>query len=55
MVNSFSGKVRNYNEDKVAIIQNASQKNFTTQKWPVVNFFGVYDGHGGHFCGDFLK
>ena len=23
--------------------------------WPVCSFFAIYDGHGGHKCGNFLK
>lgn len=24
-------------------------------KWPDISFFGIYDGHGGAGCADFLK
>ena len=24
-------------------------------EWPSISFFGVYDGHGGFSCADFLK
>jgi serine/threonine protein phosphatase PrpC len=23
--------------------------------WPKCSFFGVYDGHGGNVCADFLR
>jgi len=49
---------RNYNEDRVAIILNIlqpKQKIFNGVEWPKCSFFGVYDGHGGHVCGDFLR
>ena len=50
------GLVRNYNEDRVSIILNITQpprKNNET--WPTCSFFGVYDGHGGVNCADFLR
>ncbi len=25
------------------------------ENWPKCSFFGVYDGHGGSFCADFLR
>ena len=24
-------------------------------KWPQISFFGIYDGHAGNSCADFLK
>lgn len=57
--NTNQGIVRNYNEDRVAIILNIMRpksKPLTTgQEWPKCSFFGVYDGHGGHSCADFLR
>jgi len=50
--------VRNYNEDRVAIILNIMKpksKQFTGSEWPKCSFFGIYDGHGGHVCADFLR
>lgn len=55
-VNTNQGQVRNYNEDRVSIILNVikppSRKN---EDWPKVSFFGIFDGHGGTKCSDFLK
>ena len=55
-VNTNQGQVRKYNEDRVSIILNvikpASRKN---EDWPKVSFFGIFDGHGGTKCSDFLK
>jgi hypothetical protein len=55
-VNTNQGQVRNYNEDRVSIILNVikppSRKN---EEWPKVSFFGIFDGHGGTKCSDFLK
>lgn len=54
--NTNQGIVRNYNEDRVSIILNimkpASRMN---EEWPKCSFFGVYDGHGGVNCADFLR
>jgi protein phosphatase 2C family protein 2/3 len=54
--NTNQGIVRNYNEDRVSIILNimkpASRVNET---WPKCSFFGIYDGHGGVLCADFLR
>ena len=54
--NTNQGIVRNYNEDRVSIILNimkpASRVN---EDWPKCSFFGVYDGHGGVACADFLR
>lgn len=54
--NTNQGIVRNYNEDRVSIILNimkpASRAN---EEWPKCSFFGVYDGHGGVGCADFLR
>jgi protein phosphatase 2C family protein 2/3 len=48
---------RNYNEDRVSIILNIvrppnKDPNLT---WPKCSFFGIYDGHGGSQCADFLR
>ena len=54
--NSYQGTVRNYNEDRIVIIPNMKKpKSFVGKTWPKVSFFGLYDGHGGEKCADFLK
>ena len=56
--NTNQGIVRNYNEDRVAIILNIMKpksKQFSGAEWPKCSFFGIYDGHGGHVCADFLR
>lgn len=57
--NTNQGLVRNYNEDRVSIITNLlppkSRKDIDSSKWPRCSFFGIYDGHGGAMCADFLR
>ena len=50
------GLVRNYNEDRVSIILNITQPPRKNKEiWPKCSFFGVFDGHGGSACADFLR
>ena len=54
--NTYQGLVRNYNEDRVSIIINmAKPKNYTKNYWPKTSFFGIYDGHGGNQCSEYLR
>lgn len=50
-----SGNVRNYNEDRVSIILNIAKPQSFQGDWPRCSFFGVYDGHAGSSCADFLR
>ena len=52
--NTNQGTVRNYNEDRVSIILNMG-KNKGLPDEQKISFFGVYDGHGGNLCADFLR
>ncbi|EAS03946.2 serine/threonine phosphatase 2C (macronuclear) [Tetrahymena thermophila SB210] len=54
---THQGLVRNYNEDRVSIILNIMkpQNRQSDEQWPKCSFFGVYDGHGGVNCADFLR
>ena len=45
---------RNYNEDRVSIIYNITKPQ-NTNNWPHCSFFGLYDGHAGNSCADFLR
>jgi protein phosphatase 2C family protein 2/3 len=50
------GISRNYNEDRVSIILNIKQpKSKQNINWPRCAFFGVFDGHGGTTCSDYLR
>lgn len=51
------GKIRNYNEDRVSIILNINKPSSKVydKEWPKCSFFGIYDGHAGSSCADFLR
>ena len=53
--NTNKGIIRNYNEDRVSIILNILKPHsWEGEEWPKCSFFGVFDGHGGANCADFL-
>lgn len=54
-VNTYQGIIRNYNEDRVAIILNIAKPAEYKGNWPRCSFFGIYDGHGGYKCADYLR
>ena len=58
-VNTHQGIVRGYNEDRVSIVLNImkppNRPDLKDDQWPKCSFFGVYDGHGGSGCADFLR
>lgn len=37
------------------MINISTPQNFTGENWPNCSFFGIYDGHGGSTCADFLR
>lgn len=51
--------MRSYNEDRVSIITNLlppkQRTDIDPEKWPRCSYFGIYDGHGGSLCADFLR
>ena len=50
------GISRNYNEDRVSIILNIKKpKSKRNVEWPRWAFFGIFDGHGGTTCSDYLR
>lgn len=54
--NTNQGLVRNYNEDRVTIILNILRPpSKEKEPWPKCSFFGIYDGHGGSACADYLR
>jgi len=58
-VNTYRGIFRNYNEDRVSIIVNAKnpKTNINNEdiKWPNISYFGIFDGHAGNKCSEYLK
>ena len=64
-VNTYKGIFRNYNEDRVSIIVNAKNPNKNknnnnnnennSKKWPNISYFGIFDGHAGNKCSEYLK
>ena len=52
--NSYNGKVKKYNEDRVKVIVNY-QLNKYVQNKPNISYFSIFDGHSGKKCSDFLK
>jgi protein phosphatase 2C family protein 2/3 len=56
--NTNQGIIRDYNEDRVSIILNIlkpKNKINLDIEWPQICFFGVFDGHGGSACADYLR
>ena len=58
--NSYNGIVRKYNEDKIKVILDFKlQKTIYGPKGNIINpnisYFGIFDGHGGNKCSEFLQ
>lgn len=56
--NTYQGLVRKFNEDRISISLNVKCPSELNAKWSseaVVSFFGLYDGHSGDKCSDYLK
>ena len=52
--------MRKANEDRISIILNVIQPaqkspRIPADQWPKLQIFGVYDGHGGSKCAEYLK
>ena len=56
-VNTNQGIDRNYNDDRVKILINMNRPNNYINKsaWPLISFFGIFDGHNGDHCAEFLR
>ena len=55
--NTNQGIVRDYNEDRVSIIINMNRPEYYTSSspWPKISYFGIFDGHAGNKCAEFLR
>ena len=55
--NTNQGIARNYNEDRVSIIINMNKPNEykNSMPWPIISYFGIFDGHAGNKCAEFLR
>ena len=56
--NSYNGKVREYNEDRTRTIVNYRKEIMTPNGkkiYPRISYFGIFDGHGGEGCSNFLN
>ena len=52
--NSYNGKVKKYNEDRIKVIVNYKLNKYV-QNMPNISYFSIFDGHSGKKCSDFLK
>ena len=55
--NTNQGIVRDYNEDRVSVIINMNKPKYYTclTPWPKISYFGIFDGHAGNKCAEFLR
>ena len=54
--NTFHGLFKDYNEDKIIVVNQIKKPTSSKIKtWPKISYFGIFDGHGGEGCSEFLK
>ena len=54
--NTFHGLFKDYNEDKIIVVNQIKKPTSSKMKtWPKISYFGIFDGHGGEGCAEFLK
>ena len=52
--NTHNGIVRNYNEDRISIVLDLKKPN-ALHAHRKIQFFAIFDGHGGLGCSQFLR
>ena len=55
--NTKEGTIKVLNEDRVSIVVNIMRPPHVSERdeWPSCSFFGIYAGHGGFECAEFLQ
>jgi len=54
--NTFHGLYKKINEDKIIVVSQIKKPASSKLKtWPKISYFGIFDGHGGEGCSEFLK
>ena len=56
--NTHNGIIRSYNEDRISIVLDLKRPTASKESWSLdtkIQFFAVFDGHGGQGCSEFLR
>ena len=54
--NTYHGLIKEENEDKYLIVPHIKKPtNGNVRTWPKMSLFGIFDGHGGESCANYLK
>jgi serine/threonine protein phosphatase PrpC len=54
--NTYHGLCKKINEDKIIVVNQIKKPNSSKLKtWPKISYFGIFDGHGGEGCSEYLK
>ncbi len=54
--NTYQGLCKKINEDKIIVVNQIKKPNSSKLKtWPKISYFGIFDGHGGEGCSEYLK
>ena len=54
--NTFHGLYKEINEDKIIVISQVKKPASSKMKtWPKISYFGIFDGHGGEGCANYLR
>ena len=60
--NTHNGLIRNYNEDRISIVLDLKKPGVQPANYSAIHpasmkiqFFAIFDGHGGQGCAEFLR